>query len=329
MENKPEINFAKRLLEKHSLFPPVDVFNLARSYATVELTIIPGDVDGVTLNLKVKDKEPHIIVNQLVESKARQRFTLAHELGHVIIPWHVGTLIIDDIDATYGPNDNYWTIEDEANRFAAELLIPTVWVDSLVKQMDNPADTHKIIAHTAQVSSTAAGIKLIKLLPPGYIFCGLDRANRVQLTGRSPDTIAGTPTQKIINNPEQEYPYCEERWTINIDGNNYYWWRLPAEIAPPTIKEDARDWRTVLNHILDDMKFPSYEERDQFRASLMGVIAYANGLIKRGDYSRERLYNAMLQRIHSQNGRFQSLLVHADFETFLNKRLAELMSKPT
>ncbi len=52
----------------------------------------------------------------------RQRFTLAHELGHVRVGGHDSALIVDTYETMYGQTTNQWEVE--ANAFAAELLVP-------------------------------------------------------------------------------------------------------------------------------------------------------------------------------------------------------------
>jgi Zn-dependent peptidase ImmA (M78 family) len=86
-QNYPERNIASRLVAIKDLSPPVDIFSLAKQYAKVDLMSIPFDVDGITLHLKVPGKISHIIINDGYPHR-RIRFTLAHELGHVLIPWH-------------------------------------------------------------------------------------------------------------------------------------------------------------------------------------------------------------------------------------------------
>lgn len=134
---RPEEKFACRLLERHNLIPPYNLEELVSLYAKVNFLDFPinTDADGVSLGLKQSDK-PKIYINSS-RYKVRQRFTLAHELGHVIIPWHIGNIVSHtDIkiseDRTNissqikGREDyDYMEIESEANRFAAELLIPT------------------------------------------------------------------------------------------------------------------------------------------------------------------------------------------------------------
>lgn len=76
-----EVKLARRILEKHSLFPPFKVRTLLESYATVIFKSIPIEgVDGVAVNIKIPGKTPLVIVNQNT-TDTRQQFTMAHELG--------------------------------------------------------------------------------------------------------------------------------------------------------------------------------------------------------------------------------------------------------
>lgn len=69
------------------------------------------------------------------EPKVRQRFTLAHELGHA---WckHDGGLLVDSIETLGGKTTT--PPEIEANAFAAELLIPRVAIEELAPPGGNP-----------------------------------------------------------------------------------------------------------------------------------------------------------------------------------------------
>lgn len=53
------------------------------------------------------------------ESETRQRFTLAHEIGHAVM--HKGQRIVDYRKTIDAPSTD---IEREANRFASELIMP-------------------------------------------------------------------------------------------------------------------------------------------------------------------------------------------------------------
>ena len=65
-------------------------------------------MDG--LSMQTKDKQPLIFINKAI-SGDRQRFTLAHEVGHLVM--HIGQRVSDFRD-----------VEKEAMQFAAELLVP-------------------------------------------------------------------------------------------------------------------------------------------------------------------------------------------------------------
>lgn len=128
---RPEEKFAQRLLERHNIVPPYNLESLVSIYAKVDFFDFPFEVDGISIGLKKSDK-PTIYINSS-RPEVRQRFTMAHELGHVIIPWHIGNIVshTDIIKDEQGLNSNlqdneYREIEYEANRFAAELLIPTI-----------------------------------------------------------------------------------------------------------------------------------------------------------------------------------------------------------
>ena len=94
MIHSPEINLARRILARHGLSVPVDVIALARNYAEVSVEFIPVDADGVCYDLKRSGIRPKIVLNERRPS-TRLRFTAAHELGHVLIPWHTGIMVDD------------------------------------------------------------------------------------------------------------------------------------------------------------------------------------------------------------------------------------------
>lgn len=80
--------------------------------------------------VNTKNGRPEIVINGN-ESLARQRFTMAHELGHIILHWKwlPGKTIENDLyEVTYRKDIGYSTQEKvrerQANEFAAEFLLP-------------------------------------------------------------------------------------------------------------------------------------------------------------------------------------------------------------
>lgn len=92
----------------------------------------------------------------------RQRFTISHELGHFIK--HRG--IHESFkDSTFFRNGESNYIETEANKFAAELLMPKKAFDDFIK---NVSSTVEDIAKHFQVSSMAVRIRAKSLNYEGH-----------------------------------------------------------------------------------------------------------------------------------------------------------------
>ena len=82
----------------------IRVFSLAESGA---------DVDAFSF---WQDNEPFIFLNTM-KSSERTRFDAAHELGHLMMHWHLAEGLVRN---DYDPK----RMEDEANRFASSFLMP-------------------------------------------------------------------------------------------------------------------------------------------------------------------------------------------------------------
>jgi Zn-dependent peptidase ImmA (M78 family) len=118
---------ARNLLAKARLTePPVPVEQLARAAGAV-ISYQPFDAEDISgLLYRAAGSTPVIGVNS-TNPKVRQRFTIAHELGHLTL--HQGhDLILERLvrlnfrDATSSTASD--SEEIEANTFAAELLMP-------------------------------------------------------------------------------------------------------------------------------------------------------------------------------------------------------------
>lgn len=99
----------------------------------------------------VINKQPIILVRQEC-SRQRKRFTVAHELGHILLS-HVGKYEL--VNREISPTDN--PIEQEANVFASRLLAPACVLWGLKV---NSADE---IAQLCDISPTAAAYRWQRL----------------------------------------------------------------------------------------------------------------------------------------------------------------------
>lgn len=324
MITPPEINLARRLIKRLKLKLPIDVFEVARKFSNVEQLDLPVDVDGVCLNLKQSGKTPLIIVNVAGRSHERIRFTLAHELGHVLIPWHTGA-IVDEIDITRDhASEKYWQLEGEANRFASELLMPTAWVEKQIGESPHPLEATTRVASGAEVSFQAATIKVLNCLDASYIFAQVQDGVVVS-SGRSRGTLANQPGIGSTIKPGALFPWTPHRWERQVGTSYYYWWQFKGDVVLPPANSN-QDWRELLNSIIDDIKV-SADDIPKFKMKVNGIIAYANGNT-RENRTRSRIFEAGLLRLHSNapNDRFiRRMLDHPQFREFLDARVCSLL----
>lgn len=107
---------------------PVPVEKIAGKYAHLMYYSLPDDVSGMLLPLPNDggQRKWAIVVN-VAHAEVRQRFTIAHELGHLLMhryttPHADGRFVVRFRNARSATGSDREEIE--ANQFAAELLMP-------------------------------------------------------------------------------------------------------------------------------------------------------------------------------------------------------------
>lgn len=154
------------LRENEITRPPVPVERIAENLG-LEVRYAPydGDLSGALVR---SNGETYIGVNSSDHSN-RQRFTIAHELGHFIL--HKGITIHVDKDFRVNLRDGDSSkgvdpSEMEANRFAAELLMPTRFLIIDVErlsgvsqaELDSMARRYKVSPHAMRIRLSNFGI---------------------------------------------------------------------------------------------------------------------------------------------------------------------------
>lgn len=322
-----EINLARRVLDRFHLSPPVEIKNIVQMYADVVTEHTPPGVDGICLNPKHRTKRPLVILNEDIKSPARIRFTLAHELGHILLPLHFG----DFVDQLGMESDYSLPLEAEANRFASEVLLPSSWLTGLCATLGNPTEIVAIAARRAKVSMTATCIKVVSILPTGYVFAMTDESSKVLYSGVSPKTFA-RPLQKnsLLTKGENEYPTAEQHWArpYNNGEKKLHWWKLKGAVSLSA--DDIPDWKVTLNKILDDSGL-NESDAHEARQSIGGVFGALNSAAKIQNLNEEErlsLLMTRLQRQSKQNTKLKSfyvdLLQHPLLAELLQKRLKTL-----
>jgi Zn-dependent peptidase ImmA (M78 family) len=161
-------NDTTQLLQKHRIKnPPVPVDKIAEALgATVRYSPFEGELAGMLVRAN-----GHIIIGvNSLHHPNRQRFTIAHECGHFLL--HQGEEI--HIDRTFRINKRNEVSslavdadEIEANRFAAELLMPFDMMMADLRERDIDVENEqelKELAKRYQVSVQSLTHRITNLL---------------------------------------------------------------------------------------------------------------------------------------------------------------------
>ena len=156
---------ARELLARFKIqAPPVPVQRLARGCGA-RIVLVPGNDNNIDGFLFRNGSEVVIGVNR-DRASVRRRFTIAHELGHMRLheqgPVHVDRGFRFQLRSGVSSKGTDWE-EMEANRFAAEILMPIDFLrHDLERQEFDLADDNKFkaLARRYGVSTQALAIRL-------------------------------------------------------------------------------------------------------------------------------------------------------------------------
>ena len=159
----------KILIETRTLRIPVDVALVAHRLGLhVEQADLPAEVSGF---LTLRGKRGTIVYNE-THPRVRQRFTIAHEIGHYVMHRDQSDLFIDkryplwlrDTNASTGERLQ----EIQANHFAATLLMPRTAVEEAYSSLEydldlDDEDRLDELARSFAVSKQALSIRLSRV----------------------------------------------------------------------------------------------------------------------------------------------------------------------
>lgn len=147
------------LKENYVSTPPVPIVDIVKNYGyEVVEGELPSDIAGLV------DTDQHIIYVNQSDSATRKAFTIAHELGHIKLH---SDLIKSNPDMTIlyrrplGKRDDKEE-EQEANCFAASLLVPEKMILNILKEYPHLRDesNRNLIATIFGVSNEVIGYRL-------------------------------------------------------------------------------------------------------------------------------------------------------------------------
>jgi len=178
-----------------------DVGDLTRrlNIATSEMQMEDQTIRGLTI--AGPQHRPTILVNKSSgwnDSAAGQRFTIAHELCHLLYDRAYGQRL-SMASGPWAPRD----IEQRANAFAAMLSMPISSVNRAIRKLDVPLVTEDAIRMIADAHQTSP----IAALEHLYNLHKLDDADREKLRGEFDGRISESTA---CRRPKQQTPAEEE-----------------------------------------------------------------------------------------------------------------------
>ena len=144
---------------------PVDVEDVAR---TLGLAIVRGSLGREVSGILISRGRVSTICLEETDSENRQRFTIAHEVGHYILGHHFadGSVHVDKISMRNArSSEGSDPLEIEANQFASTLLMPEGLVRERMGSLAILAieDVVTKLAKTFKVSQEAMAFRLATL----------------------------------------------------------------------------------------------------------------------------------------------------------------------
>lgn len=159
--------------------PPVDLDTLA-AHLDVEIVYEQFEGEGLCGLLyrepgKKNTPEKKIIGVNRGHRKTRQRFTIAHEFGHLLLhrghPVFMDRWVLVDLREERRGEGNA-AQEREANWFAAELLMPEEWVETALRAMNSRrslGDEGRLIRELAKEFNVSLQSMEYRLMNLGFL----------------------------------------------------------------------------------------------------------------------------------------------------------------
>lgn len=122
MRSAQELNslaLRTRKIWNEDTYSPIDIFAIVNGWKDKKITLVKYPMSSRISGMCTKEKEDIVICINSATSYGRQRFTLAHELYHVLYEENLQRVICDMNMSGDKPES-----EQEADQFASYLLMP-------------------------------------------------------------------------------------------------------------------------------------------------------------------------------------------------------------
>lgn len=153
-------DLARSLLRQLRVKQPVDLELVAFATGLSIRREDPNSFEGALTRIRGQ-AQGVVVVRRGSRGWGRERFTIAHEIGHYVLPRH-GSIVCggEGMMLRSRAGDEH---EVAANRFAAELLLPAAEVVPLVRKQLLSIEIVRSIAHKFSASLTAAAFQCMEV----------------------------------------------------------------------------------------------------------------------------------------------------------------------
>lgn len=153
---QPEV-YARALLDRLAVVDVPDVLAIASALRVRVHEKVLDRCEGMLVRVKGTARGV-IAIKSAIREETRKRFTIAHELAHLLLPGH------DDCGICSAAVIETWARdvrdkEQEANAFASELLMPLVLTRRLIGAAEPSFALIERVASTFRTSLTASGYR--------------------------------------------------------------------------------------------------------------------------------------------------------------------------
>lgn len=249
MKKAQELNslaLRTRRMWKEGSYSPIDIFAIVNRWKENKITIVKYPMSSRISGMCTKEGQDYIICINSNTSYGRQRFTLAHELYHVLYEDNFKQVICE-----IGVNNEKTTSEKEADIFASYLLMPydalydianeqnTLNLEKIIEieqyfQISHQAMLYRLMIDKLIDNSQFERFKSIKISSIaarlGYsnnLYMKTDENRKYQTTGEYIRKIEKLAKNELISNGKREellldgfrtdivYGSCEEEEFIN------------------------------------------------------------------------------------------------------------------
>ncbi len=114
---------------------PTPIYEICNNLGIALMETDEIDAEALLIKKFEEQSAPIIAVKACSAYQHRTKFSIAHEIGHYVLSnhlQHIYACTLEDIN-TYSSDK---TSESEANIFAAELLLPTKWLQERTRSED-------------------------------------------------------------------------------------------------------------------------------------------------------------------------------------------------